>query len=163
MAPLLLICALAVSCDWVPSSFAPIGLSRDEAGRVILSFYTCPGESITRISVVHSRDGVVGNKDDDIYWEITSEGATTTEFVVGETPSGFTERAPLTRKLPPAASLSTEFTTTELGGIIEDFEVRSLPQDGVDLNGEVLSESEFRSEALSHCKADGSRRPEEHP
>lgn len=140
------------SCDYVPSDLAPIGVARSDAGDVILRFYTCPDELIKRISVLYSPDGVVGNEDDDVYWEITSDGAHSSEFIVGEAPPGFTQRVELTRNLPATASLSAEVETTDLSGIIEDFELRDLPTQGVEVKGDILTESEFKARALDRCR-----------
>ena len=139
------------SCDYFPSDLAPIGLSRNEADEITLRFYVCPNEFVQRVSVLYSPDFVVGNEDDDVYWMIKSEGATTTEFTVGETPAGFIEVTPLTRQLPAALSLSVDIETTDLSEIIEDFEVRELPQRGVDVKGDVVTESEHKARALERC------------
>ena len=143
-----------LACDPLPVDRAPIGLSRDEAsGRVAVHFFTCPNESVLRLRVLYSEDLTVGNGDDLVLWEIRADNGAShlTEFQVGVEPPGFNETVPLTAALPENRDLIAEVETTELREILQDFPINALPSAGIDVNGDIMSESELERRALSRC------------
>lgn len=112
-----------VSCD-DPSP--RIGLTKSSEGLLMILFKPCREENGVRSLTLSSES----TSDSDVLWEIASEGTHVRQFVVGETPHGFTSTTPLA----DAGSLEGRMRVTiEWDGVTnsETFLMDEVSADGV--------------------------------
>lgn len=116
------------SCNFGdPSPGEELALGLDEQGRFIVAFRGCKQVSITRLKVLAVHGSVIGDSDDEILWEIKSDGSQQDVFTTGILPDGFIE---VTRHIPP------EFTKGSFGAQLykgTSYRPASLDIDGVNL------------------------------
>jgi len=117
-----LVCALALvipACDELPGIEA-IGVQRDQGGSGIeIIKPLCPGDRVTRVSLILAPGGVPNDSESGVLWKITSEAGSTQEtYSAGITPPGFVEEVPLSRSLTAtqglAATVDTHFDAAAL-------------------------------------------------
>jgi hypothetical protein len=106
------------SCDEFPGIDA-IGIQQGEGGHIEVVKPLCPGDRVTRVSLILAPDGVPDDSESGVLWKITSTaGSTQGRYVVGITPPGFVEEVHLSR-VPGeaeglAATIDTEFDAAAL-------------------------------------------------
>jgi hypothetical protein len=138
---------------------AGVGVSLEEGGQIRIHLALCPGEMVSRIALVTTRDNVVGNEDDLVLWEIrpTADGGNegrgfrVLEALVGVDPDGFDETVALTEPIPRRDQLDI-FKDTSQTEQIASFEVAELSIGSILSEDEMWSEAEFVSRARQECE-----------
>ena len=142
---------LLASCIQDPPGDA--ALWRDAGGSVVVESRPCPGDVLDRVTLVNPANGVVGDDDDLVYWQVgrSVEGAPSPPSIVtGSVPEGFLQTAPL---LPlPTDSQLTAWVQTRREEYVIEFRPADLRTDTwLADSGGMKSPSEFDRGALGDC------------
>jgi hypothetical protein len=130
---LLFALALVISaCDEF-SGIEAIGVQRIPVGSGIeIIKAMCPGDRVTRVSLILAPGGVPNDSETGILWKITSEaGSTRNTYVVGTTPPGFVEEIPLSRSLTATQGLAATIDTNFDAAALITFTLSELRSDQV--------------------------------
>jgi hypothetical protein len=141
---------LLVCCDSFPGSTG-IGVTTSADGQSVEIVYVlCPSKLIEAVSVVPAPEG--NPHFDEVVWKITSTtGSRLTKFRVGETPSGFSMRKPLSGRLARSGEYIASIDLKGGGGATMLFEPANLRAGSVFWNGKYLTPRTFR-ETTQRCE-----------
>ena len=142
-------------CDpGILTNYRQVGVMWGPSHQVRILVGHCPGERVLEVSLV--------NDDDRVLWEVDSkEGTQTYDFLVGTTPPGFQEAAPLAADSLPAGELDAVVTTSQMKDAYDPFTTSQLRTDQVLRGGRIrddpiedayMSEAQFLSQELN-CPA----------
>ena len=146
------------SCETSPFSTG-IGVRRNGSNVEIL-LTACPGASVKTLRVVHSANGILGDAEDQVRWQIQAVGSGTqlTMVVMGQTPADFVQTiAPspglasdpdLAALVDWKAALGASIGYTGAGVA---FDPTTLGVSDVLTYNGTMSESAFRAKALANC------------
>jgi hypothetical protein len=150
LVPLLLLLLTLGSCIRDPAGDVAIGLPN--AGHLTLFLGLCEGDELIGVRIADPVDGVVGDQNDVVHWEISrdgSAGATPSSLVVGDEVAGFMEKTPWDG--PLADQPLTFQVETVREGYVADFHATELSDGLVTVSGERQSIDEFEESARSDC------------
>lgn len=151
---LLLVLGLAIpACDEFPGVEA-IGVQRSLVGSGIEVLKPlCPGDRVTRVSLILAPGGVPDDSESGILWKITSEtGSTQSSYVVGTTPAGFVEEVPLARPPSDAQGLAATIDTDFDAAALITFELSELrPSQVLDPDG-YFTRQQFEIRHQGRCE-----------
>lgn len=105
--------------------------------------------SVTRVSLIRpgTKDASFDERGATTLWQIQSSGTNVSDFVVGQTPSGFDERVPLSSLPNPADTLTA---VVDAGVVWYDyFQAQMLRPNAVIYEGKPVSDSAFVKQARS--------------
>lgn len=106
------------ACDEFPGIDA-VGVQRGLGGKIEVVKPLCPGDRVTRVSLILAPEWHPDDSESGVLWQITSKtGSTQDWYVVGTTPAGFAEDVHLSR-VPGeaeglAATIDSEFDAEAL-------------------------------------------------
>jgi hypothetical protein len=146
--------ALAIpACDELPGIEA-IGVQRNHAGSGIeIIKAMCPGDRVTRVSLILAPGGVPNDSESGILWKITSEaGSTQDSYVVGTTPPGFVEEVPLSRSLTATQGLAATIDTDFDAAALIPFTLSELRSDQVLEPDGYFSRQHFEARHQDRCE-----------
>jgi hypothetical protein len=135
-------------CDPGPP---PIGATLTPDGHVDLLIGACPHDRVGEVRVAIAGNGVVGDDDDQVLWDVVGRDTERRlSFEVGTTPLGFTERTPLQGPLPRTLPI----VASARGGGWEwvgSFSVNELTRRSISANGDRYTPAAFQRHAGSWC------------
>jgi hypothetical protein len=112
------------ACDEFPGIEA-VGVQRGPGGKIEVVKPLCPGDRVTRVSLILAPEGIPDDSESGVLWQITSKtGSAQDRYVVGTTPTGFVEEVHLSR-VPGdaeglAATIDSEFDAAALMTFVPD-------------------------------------------
>ncbi len=140
------------SCDPFPAQYS-LGVTEDAAGRQVITYLGCQGESVETVQLVIAV-GHPGGTDDTVLWSVRSTTPTAdVQLTVGEPPPpNFIETvAPNGDQLPPTKQLTAIVSSSRVTGVAQPFTVRSLAVGKFVTSSGVLSSFDFRRLAATSC------------
>jgi hypothetical protein len=145
--PMLLV---AISCEYGLTD--NIGVSRERDGRLVANVFSCAADETIQLNFLIDPDNIEDTGDETMLWRV--RGRTTApgllRVVIGETPSGFREDAPLTAKVRPSGTYTLSLRWDRLDQGIY-FVASEVPSNGIVSGGEHLSASEFKEIGKESC------------
>jgi hypothetical protein len=147
---------LVAACDPGPPLEA-IGVTPSRGdGQAAIVYVPCKGEAIENVRLVRPSGGaVVGDKDDEILWQIAPlEPSQLQTFQLGVTPPGWHELVPMSSGLGSGEEVAA-MVDSNLAQTFVVFKLDDLSPGKVFSDGSNRSLSEFRSDAESLCASPG--------
>lgn len=153
VALLMVLVLVSTACDEFPGIEA-IGVRRNQASRGIEVLKPlCPGDRVTRVSLILAPGGVVDDSESGILWKITSEaGSTQDSYLVGTTPPGFVEEVPLARALRDKQSVAATIDTNFDAAALMMFKPSELRTDQVLEPDGYFSPQQFEARHQDRCE-----------
>ena len=150
LVPLLLLPLALGSCLRDPAGDVAIGIS--DAGDLTLFLGLCDGDDLIGARIADPVDGVVGDDNDVVHWQISRDGpagAPPTGLVVGDEVAGFMEETPW--DAPSADEPLTFLVETVREGYVGDFPLAEMSDHLVTVSGARQSIDEFEESVRSDC------------
>jgi hypothetical protein len=98
----------------MPARGAKLGVTSSATNQIVITVNMCPGEMVTSVSLGLSDSQYSSVRS--ILWEIRPGlGSPTPEFIVGDSPPGFTNTTPLVAKISPSDYLHAVLDTSWQG------------------------------------------------
>jgi hypothetical protein len=144
--------SLVSSCDTFPANHA-IGVTSGPNGNVVVRYVACREERVKELQLYRNSDDdpFVGESSDELPWDVISpSGEAIGSFTVGQTPAGFMEKVPLSRKPSPTEPLGVRLVTTKAQPTTR-FRVTDLRPGRILNGGESMDPTTFQREAEDSC------------
>jgi hypothetical protein len=141
------------SCDVFPLLSA-VGVRNPSTSSLEIEIVYIPCNEIhaKTVQLWDSRGPVVGDDDDDLLWEITTDGDNRTRFILGQVPPNFREAVPL--EVSQLRSSSLVVTVINAAGNTSNtssFAIDNLRQRQLFSEGKFWEEEAFRAEMQRRC------------